>query len=180
MELTTQLYSVTLNSIRYEALDAIRNKELTVYQAAAEFRIPPRTLYDKINNKHTNIVGHPKTFSLDEEKWFVSVLGWMHENGLVITRDVIRELVKYYLDKQPVRRSNFTENRPGRQWMRYFLERWAHKLRFVETNPRPDLDVRQYLRILDKFNWFPGAAPPEITMDAQARLKAELASERIG
>jgi len=55
-----------------EAVIAIKSKKMSLRMAHCVYKIPTGTLSHKVNLKHNGKVGHPTTFSANEEAAFVS------------------------------------------------------------------------------------------------------------
>lgn len=96
--------------------------------AECRFKIPRRTLLNKLQNRHSADVGRPKCLSEIEERHLVDVLIASAEFGSPMRKLDLRMLVKNYLDETGVSLSCFKDNLPGREWVSSFLTRHKNKL----------------------------------------------------
>lgn len=98
----------TLNA----AVEAIK-RGMSSRKAEETFRIPRKTLLNKVKNKHSLKIGHPNALSELEERHIVDVLIACAEFGAPLTQLELSMVVKGYLDKRGATASYFTNNLPG-------------------------------------------------------------------
>lgn len=80
------------------AIDALKNKTMSSYEAEKIFGIPRRTLLDKLHNKHPKGPGCPTRLTDQEEANIIKVLFAAAEYGSPLTLLDLRMVVyRYYL-----------------------------------------------------------------------------------
>lgn len=109
------------------AVQAVKNKELSLRKAAKNFQISVSTLHDHFHGTHVKAVGHPAVLLHDEEKLLVEAAQLLAEYGLPVSRLDYRRLAKGYFD-QIGRKTHFPSNMPSKKWLRCFLMRWKAEL----------------------------------------------------
>ena len=82
-----------------EALQAIKNKTLSIRQAASKFGIPKNTLHLESQEKHSNPVGRASVFTNEEELQFVGHIIAVSNYGFPVDKIDLRFIVKSYLDR---------------------------------------------------------------------------------
>lgn len=82
-----------------EALQSIKNKSLSIRQAASKFGIPKNTLHLKSQEKHSNPVGRACVFTNEEELQFVGHIIAVSNYGFPVDMVDLRWIVKSYLDR---------------------------------------------------------------------------------
>lgn len=87
------------------------------------FKIPRRTILNKVKFKHTGAVGHPSALTAVEERHLVDVIKASAEYGSPMTCLEVRMLVKNYLNKKGTQSPIFQDNLPGKEWVENFLRR---------------------------------------------------------
>lgn len=97
-------------------------------QAETIYRIPRRTLLNKVKNKHSGSVRHPTMLTEVEERCLVDVVIASAEFGAPMTDLDVRMLVKNNLDEKGVEMPVFKNNLPGTEWVSLFLKRHKDKL----------------------------------------------------
>lgn len=75
------------------ALEALRKKTLSSYEAEKVFGIPRRTLLDKLHNKHPKKAGGPTRLSDEEESNIIKVIVAAAEYGSPLTLLDLRAVV---------------------------------------------------------------------------------------
>jgi hypothetical protein len=106
-----------------ECLNAVRSKQLTQRQAAAQFNIPRRTIINKLKGGEIKKHGHPLTFSEEEENQFVKCILTFSEYGFPLDMFDLRMVVKSYLSRIGRIIPHFKNNVPGRDWAISFIHR---------------------------------------------------------
>lgn len=91
-------------------------------KAAEKFGVPRSTLNDRILGKNGGVVGAPtalpKAWEDDLVKWLIG----MSERGFPLTPKILLDVVQMGVSSSGLLTS-FDENRPGRGWLRGFLDR---------------------------------------------------------
>uniref|UniRef100_A0A6P7H532 Uncharacterized protein LOC114347107 n=1 Tax=Diabrotica virgifera virgifera TaxID=50390 RepID=A0A6P7H532_DIAVI len=96
---------------------------------AERFKVPRRTILNKIKRTHVSSIGHPLTLTKIEERHLVDVVIASAEYGAPLTSLEIRMLVKQYLDARGTRVVYFSNNNlPSCDWVKAFLSRHKHIL----------------------------------------------------
>ena len=74
------------------AMEAVRNKELTIYSAAAKFKVPRKTLDDRIKGhvRHSTKSGPSIILSEEEESALESYLFYMADHGYPLTKTMAK------------------------------------------------------------------------------------------
>lgn len=99
------------------------------YKEASElFKIPRRTLWNKVTSRHQKTVGAPTALSQVHERQIVDVILTSAEFGSPITALDLRMLVKRTLDKCGKKVAIFNDNLPGKDWCANFLDRHKNRL----------------------------------------------------
>lgn len=83
-------------------------------RASKQFKIPRSTIHNKLKNKHTSAVGHPATFTEQEEKLFKIRTVLLCDWGFPLDSLDPRMMVVW----------KFKNNIPGEDWARRFIKRW--------------------------------------------------------
>ncbi|KAK6167094.1 hypothetical protein SNE40_021198 [Patella caerulea] len=105
------------------AIQAVQSKRLSVKKAAETYKIPRKTLGNKVNEKHLNKPGRPTVFSKAEEDLFCAALVTVQKWGFPFDLMDFRCMVKSYLDKSGRKCLVFKENYPGLDFCQSFLQR---------------------------------------------------------
>lgn len=112
-----------------EALDKVKNGEMTLRKASALYQIPRGTLSNRLNKKHSGVPGHPSVFSEAEENSFVAHIAAVADWGFPFTTLDMRFLAKCYLDSCSRTVTCFKQNFPSPEWASSFIKRHAQHLR---------------------------------------------------
>lgn len=137
------------------ALEAMRSKKMSSYQAEKAFRIPRRTLLDKLNNKHPLKSGGQTWLKKEEEDDIVKVLIAAGDFGSPLGNIDLRIMVHRYLTKN--NKSVFGGKLPGEKWVNWFLKRNDYRLTSRATQnikrsraeKNPD-EMTEYFQNLEK------------------------------
>lgn len=105
-----------------KCLTAIQNG-MTQRKAEETFKIPRRTINNKLKKKHSLKPGYPPIFTADEEEAFVSCIQSASAFGFPVNEFELRCIIKTYLQRQGRTVKRFKNNFPGREWIKNFLKR---------------------------------------------------------
>ena len=141
------------------AMNAVRNKEMSIYKAAAHFKVPRKTLDDRIKGhvQHGSRPGPSTVLSAKEEDALVSYLLYMAERGYPLTRTMVKAYA-WAISKRSGKgdRSNL-ETGPGEKWWINFKQRHPQitlrrtdQLESSRAEALNPLIVREYFALLGK------------------------------
>ena len=120
-----------------ECLESIRNGTFTQRKAASHFNIPRRTINYKLKQKHVKLPGKQPVFSREEEETFVSYIEAMSDYGFPLTQQDLSFVITSYLNKIDRSIKQFSNNVPGKDWIKSFLVRYPRlKERFASNIKR--------------------------------------------
>lgn len=120
------------DSLLQIAVQLVKNKNLSSYEAEKQFNIPRRTILNKIKNKHSLNVGSPCKLSAETENKIVSALILCGGYGNPLTLMELRLIVHDYLLKNKLSHL-FNNKMPGDKCARRFLNRNKNKLTLRST-----------------------------------------------
>ncbi|CAG9572954.1 unnamed protein product [Danaus chrysippus] len=106
-----------------EALQLIKSGALTQRQVAKRYTIPRSTLNNKLRMKHSKAVGRPICLTMEEEIMFRDHLLALSDFGIPVGINDFKMLVKRYLTSINKLVPVFTDNTPGYEWGKLYLER---------------------------------------------------------
>lgn len=109
-----------------ECLRRVRNNEITICEAERQYGIARRTIYDKLQGKHSGKCGRPTVFSEAEEESFVQHLLLLAEFDMPILVVDVTICVRNYLEERGQTVKIFKNNLPGEDWLYGFIRR--HKV----------------------------------------------------
>ncbi|XP_045766027.1 uncharacterized protein LOC123867805 [Maniola jurtina] len=109
------------------AVEALKKKTMSSYDAEKAFGIPRRTLLDKLHNKHPKRPGCPTRLTDQEEDETIKVLIAAADYGSPLTLLDLRIVVYRYLEGNG-RLSIFNNKLPGKKWAYSFIKRNKPKL----------------------------------------------------
>lgn len=127
-----RVYKRTPGSRRYgdysdeklnECLTAIRNGIMSTRKAELHFNIPRRTIINKLKDQHPNKPGRQQIFSKEEESIFSRCVFDMSDFGFPVDEFELRCIIHNYLGRTGRQVKYFTDNFPGKEWIRGFLKR---------------------------------------------------------
>lgn len=106
------------------ALRSIANGELTINKASNLYKIPKSTLHNKLTNKVPlqRKMGPPSELSVDEETKIAEWIINKAKLGFPMHPEEVFDTVENFLTTNN-RKSKFTGNRPGKKWLKLFLNR---------------------------------------------------------
>ncbi|XP_045762976.1 uncharacterized protein LOC123865787 [Maniola jurtina] len=108
------------------ALECLRKRQMSSYEAQKRFGIPRSTLLDKLKKKHEKAVGCPTRLTTQEENQLIKALVAAADYGCPLTLLDLRLMVHNYLEKN--NRDIFNGKLPGPKWAYGFLKRHRHQL----------------------------------------------------
>lgn len=106
-----------------ECLAAVKSKMLTQRAAAKKYHIPRSTIKNKLRGKYLNKPGRPTVFTEEEEMVFVANITALSEYGFPLTDFDLKMIIRDYLASQGRTVNQFSNNVPGKDWMKGFLIR---------------------------------------------------------
>jgi len=106
-----------------KAVMELKTKKITFRDAEKKYRISKSTLQRKVNNKNMMKVGRPNTLSEKDEVNLVKGICLSSKWGFPFTSMDIRLLVQQFLNKNGIKEKRFTNNLPGYEWFKHFLDR---------------------------------------------------------
>lgn len=106
-----------------DAIRAVRSKRLTAKKAAETYKIPGKTLENKVKKQRMNNPGRPSVFTKGEEDLFCAALITDQKWGFPFDMMDFRLMVKSYLDKSGKKCQVFKNNYPGIDFCQPFLKR---------------------------------------------------------
>lgn len=98
-------------------------KGMSQRKAEEIFKIPRRTINNKLKQKHALKPGYPPVFTEKEESSFVSCIHLVSAFGFPVDEFELRCIIKTYLNRQGKIVKRFKNNLPGREWIKNFLKR---------------------------------------------------------
>lgn len=101
------------------AIESVKNKKCTSYDAEKQFGIPRRTIDKRIKNLHSDKPGPRFRLSSDEENQFVKVLIAAGDFGCPLSQLDFKLTVWDYLKKNN-KTYIFNDKPPGDWWVRNF------------------------------------------------------------
>lgn len=107
-------------------LNAVRNKEITQRQAEEIYRIPRRTIINKlriVDGQKQKKPGYQQIFSKEEEDVFEKCIIGFCDFGFPLTVFDLRMIVHSYLNRIGRTITRFKNNVPGEEWAQSFLKR---------------------------------------------------------
>lgn len=136
-KLGSRTYSDYSNETLQECLREIISGRISQRKAAEKYKIPRRTIYNKIKSKHQNRPGKQPVFSSYEENEFTNCIISMAEFGFPVNLTELRHIIKNYLNQCGRQIKMFKDNYPGREWVKCFLQRHPRlSQRFAENVKR--------------------------------------------
>lgn len=106
-----------------EAIDKIKSGQMGQREAAKQYNIPRSTLKNKLAGRYNKAVGHPTTLTLEEEEIVANHIIAVSQQGIPVSLQDVRIILKSYLDSTGRKIKMFKDNKPGWEWGKLFLER---------------------------------------------------------
>lgn len=114
------------------AVNLVRNKNISSYEAQKQFGIPRRTIVNKSKNLHDKPFGRPTELSAEEEAHIADVVNVSADFGSPLTLLDLRIVVHNYLEKNG-KSYLFKGKIPGERWARSFLKRHKFSQRATQN-----------------------------------------------
>nr|XP_049693639.1 uncharacterized protein LOC126054037 [Helicoverpa armigera] len=107
-----------------KALRDIREKKMSINQAAKSYDIPKTTILDRLKDKYKNPgnIGGPTVLTSSEEMYLVKWILELGEVGFPITKTQLLDSVTKLI-KSLGRQNPFKDDQPGKKWYNGFLAR---------------------------------------------------------
>lgn len=105
------------------AVSEMKEKGLSSRAASRKYRIPYKTLQNKMKGKHDGAVGRPPAISNEEEKMVAEHIKQCGSWGMPLSLLDVRVIIKNYLDEKGTQIPIFVDNCPGPDWAQSFLRR---------------------------------------------------------
>jgi transposase-like protein len=113
------------------AVKLVREEGYSVAQAAKTAGVPRMTLNDRINKPDPDKVpkvGRPQELSPVEEEAIVKCLCMCAEFQYPMRKRDLQLFVQDYVVENSIE-TRWEDGKPGKEWVRYFRKRWAHKVK---------------------------------------------------
>lgn len=137
-----------------QALEKIRNGELTQYSAAQQYQIPISTLHLHIKRQRLKPnAGRPIVIPLDEEKKFAEAIKTLEKWGFGLSRYEVIDLVAEYIRANNIP-TPFKNNVPGTDWFINFRKRHglsikkAQPVEFIRRKMTDPFVIDEYFKLL--------------------------------
>lgn len=121
-----------------EALNKVKNAELSYREAEQMYKIDKSLLWRKIHNLNANKQGRKTVLSKEAEEDLANKIKIMAKWGWALTRSEIKSIVHTYVVQNNIK-NTFKNNYPGKDWMQSFFTRHglvAKKLEQLEKSRR--------------------------------------------
>ncbi|KAL0819258.1 hypothetical protein ABMA28_008498 [Loxostege sticticalis] len=139
-----------------EALQKIKNGELTITTAAEKYSIPKATLSENLHSKYSRpTAGRPTIFSSEEEERLADSIKVMEKWGFGLSRQEILEIVAEYVKVNEIK-TPFKNNTPGPDWFINFRKRHrlsikkAQPVEYVRKKMTDPFFIFEYFELLEK------------------------------
>ncbi|XP_030748969.1 uncharacterized protein LOC115877041 [Sitophilus oryzae] len=106
-----------------ECLNEIKHGRISHRAAEEKYKIPRRTILNKLKCRHSKKPGHQPIFTADEEREFVQCIISLGDYGFPVNMQELRNIIKNYLARCGREVKVFKENTPGTDWLKGFLVR---------------------------------------------------------
>jgi len=119
-----------------EGVRLVREEEFSL-RAASEFvnsvkknKVPRSTIGDRVRSEKEGpvLLGRPQELPTAVEEKVVECLELTSEFQFPMTKDRLQDLVADFCDENSVE-TRWTDNRPGKDWIRSFKKRWIHRIK---------------------------------------------------
>ncbi|XP_053698352.1 uncharacterized protein LOC128745334 [Sabethes cyaneus] len=138
---------------------AVRDKIMSLTQAAAKYGIPKTTIYFRLKKESTGKSRYgPTTVLSSEEEQKISA--WLHETakrGFPCTPRALFSTVKAFLDSAG-RKTPFKDNLPSYTWLESFMKRCSDEARQFIRKPDAVARAAAHVSKQDIVSWFKGTA----------------------
>ena len=109
-----------------QAINAVRNKSVSIRRAAKQFKVPLATLHDHAVGKYRNRkpkYGRGRALDDDSEAALVRYAVYMSDRGFPLTRAALRSLALGIVKERKIKAPFNMETGPSKKWIRNFLKR---------------------------------------------------------
>lgn len=107
----------------YERRDANGNRKYSMRKLAKKFDTSTTIVHRAVHNEKQGRSGRPNALTASEELLLRDIIKIKAKYGFPVTVSEIRNMVQNYLNRKGVTVPYFQDNRPGRYWVSFFLER---------------------------------------------------------
>jgi len=114
------------------AIQKILTKEWTYEKASTFKNIPVGTLASRISRKSNEQVGRPTALTPTEEKHLVDLIITLQDYGELSACDDVLRYATEFVDIMNLN-SRFKNSGPTRDWYYYFIQRWKHKIKIMNS-----------------------------------------------
>ncbi|KAJ8963604.1 hypothetical protein NQ314_005504 [Rhamnusium bicolor] len=104
-------------------LNEIRSGDISHRKAEQKYKIPRRTILNKLKGRHSKKPGKQPIFTSNEEQSFVECLISLGKYGFPINSRELRHIIKNYLNRCGRVVKIFQNNLPGQDWIKAFIAR---------------------------------------------------------
>lgn len=150
-----------------ECVAKIRNGQLTYRKAEEQYKIPLRTLVNKVKGLHSKAPGKPPIFTTEEESTFVKCIIDMSNFGFPVDVFDLRCIISADLQRIGRTVKEFVSNFPGTEWTRSFLKRHPQlTVRFAANikKTRAAIDENTLTNFINNLKVTLEGVPPGIMM----------------
>lgn len=106
-----------------ECLNEIKHGRISHRKAEEKYKIPRRTILNKLKCRHSKKPGHQPIFTPEEERQFAQCIISLGDHGFPVNMQELRNIIKNYLARCGREVKLFKENLPGSDWLKAFLVR---------------------------------------------------------
>lgn len=114
-----------------DALNLVKDKELSVAEASKRFNIPRATMYSRISGSRSdNPRGRRTILTKDEEMFLVHAIKVFQQWQQPISTSTVRQVAKSYMLELG---KNVSASTSLRDWFAGFMGRWSTELKIAKT-----------------------------------------------
>ena len=125
-----------------KCMEGVRSGSISINKASKTFNTPTGTIQNKMKNIHSKSVSHPTIFT-KEEGLIASRTIIMCNWGFPLDKLDLRMIVNSYLTKQNRIVKEFTNNIPGDDWVRHFMDHQGLTNRVATNIQRKNAQIRK-------------------------------------
>jgi len=115
-----------------KALDLVRDKKITVQEAAKDYHIPIPSLYARLSGRRSNGKPGAKTILSDEEEQFlIHVIHKFQEWQQPLTKSDLISMARTFM--MELKKKNINQDSSLRDWFYSFRKRWDKELKIVKA-----------------------------------------------
>lgn len=104
-----------------KAVESVQKNILGLRQASKKYGVPYETVRDRASGRYKS-KGKTTVLTSEEEKQFCEWISYAHDRRFPLSKHQLLDSVQIYLNEEK-RTTQFTDNRPGRDWYDRFLKR---------------------------------------------------------